>query len=89
MYYSDLFGRPTPGAEIVDPESYHPKHQYGADGHLIINSEWTDSRTEIMRRPGTTEKTTAQVLLKECPFSVDRGSDLSIFKAECRTFYRA
>lgn len=51
VYYSDLFDRPTPGLENTNNlGQYHPKHYANDDSHIIINQEWTDAKTEIMRQ---------------------------------------
>jgi hypothetical protein len=48
VYYSDLFGRPTPMAEPDQVEHRHPKHQGPLEEQIVVHQDWTDSRTELM-----------------------------------------
>lgn len=49
-YYSDLFGRQTPMNDIPGSHPRHPKHMCPEAEQITINQDWTDSRTELMRR---------------------------------------
>lgn len=49
VYYSDLFGRATPMAEIPGDQPNHPKHQCPVEDQIVVNQDWTDSKTELMR----------------------------------------
>lgn len=49
VYYSDLFGRRTPMADIPGDHPNHPKHQCPVEDQIVVNQDWTDSKTELMR----------------------------------------
>lgn len=49
VYYSDLFGRQTPMTDIPGEHVNHPRHQCPVEEQIVVNQDWTDSKTELMR----------------------------------------
>lgn len=51
VYYSDLFGRNTPMGETLPAHfERHPKKKCQGEDQIVVNQDWTDSKTEFMRK---------------------------------------
>jgi len=65
-YYSDLFGRETPGDFAKQGGEHHPKHKSSAEDRITVHGDWSDSRTELERGAvGPNSKTPADRKLRE------------------------